>query len=100
MEPLNDKELNDLLRQWRAPQAPASLAGKVLPKRSWRSWLLTGSIRIPVPVALVAAMAALVWVLIVNRPATPADVTVSLSDFQPVPQLEPRIIRSAYEESR
>ena len=29
---MNDSELNDLLREWKAPDAPASLDRKVLPK--------------------------------------------------------------------
>ena len=58
MEPLNDDELRGLLRQWQAPDAPPSLDAKVLGARRqdrWWKWLLTGSIRIPVPVGILAA---------------------------------------------
>jgi hypothetical protein len=97
MEPLNEEELNQLLRQWQAPGAPPSLAGKVLPQRgSWLRWVVTGSIRVPAPVgiALLLALAVLLYFRTVNRPeAVQPARSVSLADFQPVKQLEPRIIR-------
>jgi hypothetical protein len=96
MEPLDEKELRPLLRLWKAPETPSGLRDKVLPPRpSWWRWLITGTIRIPVPVgvAVVAVLAAWIWF---SRP-TPAPVvqpsaSKSIADFQPVPQLEPRII--------
>ena len=51
MEPLNDDQLNQALRQWQAPGAPASL---VLPRRRWWQWLFTGSVRVPVPLTAAA----------------------------------------------
>ena len=102
MEPLNDKELSDLLRQWRAPQAPVSLQEKFFPlaeRMPWWRWLLQGSIRVPVP-ALVAAMVLLLLVfsgVTTQKPAPPAPRTVTLADFQPVKQMQIRIIRSANE---
>ena len=75
MDPLNEKELSSLLRRWKSPEAPSSLRGVVLPRRlSWWRWLMTGTIRIPVPLGVAA--------------------TNTLADFQPVRQLEPRIIES------
>jgi hypothetical protein len=59
--PINDDELKHALQQWRAPNAPASLERRVLPSEPWWRWLLTGSIRVPVP-ALIAAAAVLVAV--------------------------------------
>lgn len=102
MEPLNDRELNQLLQQWRAPAAPPGLAGRVLPRRaSWWQWLYSGTIRVPVPVglAILALLAALLFFRPkagVVRPATPQP-TVSLSDFQPVGQLQPRLIGRIHE---
>jgi hypothetical protein len=101
MEPLNDDELNKLLQQWKAPVAPASLARKVLPRReSWWRWMLSGTIRVPVPVGLALLAGLVLWIYTtvskrqpVERPAS----SVSLADFQPVKQLEPRIVRSGYE---
>jgi len=100
MEPLDDRELDKLLQQWQAPGAPPSLRAKVLPQPSqWWRWLATGTIRVPVPVgiAMLLAAAALLYfrtyLPTVERPtvAQPAR-SVSLADFQPVKQLEPRII--------
>ena len=101
MEPLNDRELNRLLEQWRAPAAPPSLARRVLPRHtSWWQWLYRGTIRVPAPVglALLALLAALLFVrppVRVARP--PTQPTVSLSDFQPVGQLQPRLIGRIHE---
>ena len=97
MEPLSETELNDLLRRWQAPQAPASLAARVLPPRPpWWRWILAGTVRVPVPVglALLVAVAALLLFRPQPRPTVTAPVKpVSLADFQPVKQLEPRVIR-------
>ena len=73
MEPLDDRELDTLLRQWQAPGAPPGLAEKVLLRpASWWNWFATGTIRIPVPVgiALLLAVAALVYF----RPTEPSPV--------------------------
>jgi hypothetical protein len=53
MEPLNDKELNQLLRKWEAPNAPASMrlsAGRS--RQSLWKWLWSGRIHVPVPVGV------------------------------------------------
>jgi hypothetical protein len=103
MEPLNDKELTDLLRQWRAPAAPATLAEKFFPGAAatprWR-WFLSGSIRIPVPVGLAAVViivASVVFGVSNRQHVTGPAGAATLADFQPVHQLQPRIIRSSYE---
>ncbi len=103
MEPLKDKELDEMLAKWRVPPAPESLERKVCaPVRpsAWWRWLATGSIRVPVPVGL--AIALLVGLLIVMAGARRVDSpagnrTAHLSDFHPVKQLQPKIIRSNYE---
>jgi hypothetical protein len=98
MEPLDEKELNELLRKWDAPAAPPGLKRRVLPapaQTSWWTWLWKGNFRVPVPVALAAALVIALWIFL-DRPATPARVadspTVSLADFKPVPQLEPVVV--------
>jgi hypothetical protein len=101
MEPLNDNELRDLLRQWEAPAAPVHLEHRIFgaPTTPWR-WLLTGSIRVPVPafVLLLLVFSALTYVLHRSRQITSAPVQeVRLSDFQPVAELKPRVIKRAYE---
>ncbi|MBZ5632895.1 MAG: hypothetical protein LAO55_07170 [Acidobacteriia bacterium] len=107
MEPLDDRQLEDdreldrMLQQWQAPGAPPSLSAKVLPPRdSWWRWMLTGSIRIPVPlgIALLVALAVFFYFRPLKHPeAVQSSKPVSLADFQPVKQLEPRIIRRTNE---
>ncbi len=103
MEPLNDNELHDLLHQWKAAAAPPHLERRIfgeLRKQPWYRWLLTGSIRLPVPVfvLLLLVLSTLSYVLPRARRAPPAVLReVRLSDFQPVAELKPRIIRRAYE---
>ena len=102
MEPLNEDELNRFLEQWRAPAAPASLADRVLPRGTrWWQWLYGGTIRVPVPVglAILALLAAFLFFRTPVRVGSPpaARPTVSLSDFQPVRQLEPRVIGRIHE---
>ncbi len=103
MEPLSDKELDDLLRDWRAPDAPQALEDRLFAesgKQAWWWWLVSGTIRVPAPVGLLAmfvfvALAVLAW----HKPETqPKNRAVTLSDFRPVKRLEPRIIRSNYED--
>src|SRR5262245_55829638 len=97
MEPLDDNELNQLLRAWEAPGAPTSLERRLFRGRSpWWAWLFTGSIRVPVPVGI----AALIAILLLFRyrktpmpmPPAPAARSVSLADFQPVEHLEPVVV--------
>jgi quercetin dioxygenase-like cupin family protein len=57
---MDDRELNRLLREWKAPDAPPHLRPRRAPG-SWLGWLVTGSIRVPVPVALVALFLAAFW---------------------------------------
>jgi len=95
---MDDKELSQLLRRWKAPETPSSLTRRVLPpKRSGWRWLLTGSIRIPVPLGVAALLVLALWLLIDRKPAPepiaqPAPDSITLADFQPVHQLEPRVL--------
>jgi quercetin dioxygenase-like cupin family protein len=70
---MDDRELNRLLREWRAPDAPPHLR----PRRAHRSrlhWLVTGTIHLPVPVALAALLLAAVWIVPMwPRPASPTN---------------------------
>jgi quercetin dioxygenase-like cupin family protein len=73
---MEDRELDRLLRQWKAPDAPPHLR----PPRARGSrlrWLITGSFRVPVPAALAAVLLAALWVASprtepVATPETPA----------------------------
>ena len=93
MDPLNDDELNRLLRTWNAPEAPLSLDRRVLAKDVplWRR-VFGASFRVPVPVAVAAAI--VIVLLLIYRPtATPPNASSptanSLAGFQPVIRLEP-----------
>lgn len=97
MEPLDDNELNQLLRQWKTPATPEKIGQRVSPRTgSWWRWLIAGTIRVPVPVVIVM-VAALVLMFYFRTSGAPrrqngSQHGVSLADFQPVRQLEPRVI--------
>lgn len=96
MEQLNDFELNKLLREWKAPDAPSTLRPPSSPRPLWK-WLLTGSIRIPVPLSAAVALILLALTVQALRPRTQPPAT----EFQPVRDVSPRLIRSAsYEDVR
>ncbi len=109
MQPLNDDELSKILARWPAPLTPASLEAplksaqeaKRLPAqgRRWWHWMLWGQIRVPVPLgALTLAALAVLAALAFRTPAVEApDGESGFSDFQVVEDLNPRIIRSSYE---
>jgi hypothetical protein len=102
MEPLNDDELNALLRRWDAPAAPDALEHRIFPepaKQPWYRWLLSGSIRLPVPVAVLLLLVfASAWAVVNSRRDNkPVAQELQFSDFEPVKELKPRVIRSKYE---
>jgi serine/threonine-protein kinase RIO1 len=98
MEPLNDDELNRLLTKWEAPSAPASLNRRVFAHepRGWRR-LWAASFRVPVPIAVAAAVLIALWLsyaprlqdspALVQPGVQPAETT--LAGFEPVAKLEP-----------
>ena len=96
MDPFDDRDLSLLLREWKAPDAPATLRERVIGARlPWWGWLFTGTIRVPVPVAVAIALLFAAWAytrLPATAPLTEAKPTVSLADFEPVRQLEPRVV--------
>jgi hypothetical protein len=102
MEPMDDRELNQLLRQWEAPGAPPHLRPPVRPTREpWWRWFVTGTVRVPVPVGLAAAAAlAAVWMYsaepsrepVVGTQPTISQPVVTLADFQPVDEVEVRVV--------
>jgi len=58
---MDDPEVNRLLREWTAPDAPPGLRPPLAP-RSPLPWFVAGTIRVPVPVVLVAVLLAAAWV--------------------------------------
>jgi hypothetical protein len=102
MEPLNDQELDELLKQWAAPPAPETLAKRMRHRQrgAWWRWLLSGSIRVPVPLALALGgvfALMLVFIIAARNPEEKFVRPPHSAVFQPVKRLEPRIIRSSYE---
>ena len=104
MDPFDDRDLSRLLREWKAPDAPPTLRQNLRigpsrppdgPSSPWWRWLFAGTIRVPVPVALVVALMLAAWAytrLPGTVPPTEPVPTVSLADFEPVRQLEPRVV--------
>lgn len=120
MEPLDDRELDELLPEWKAPPAPPRLRSAIFPDPApWWRRLWTLSIRVPAPVAcglaVLLALGAWRWVQpppervvirtervetpvvkivyrdrVVRAPAPDIDIHA----LQPVAELRARVIRS------
>jgi len=93
---LSDRELDDLLRKWESPAAPARLRAAVFPEtaRPWWQHLWHTSIRIPVPAGL--AFAAMCAMAIWRWPA-PAPRVVTKTERVEVPVIQERIVnRTVY----
>ena len=92
-EMLNDEELDQVLRSWRAPVAPP-----IVHRPRWWKWC-TGSIPVPVPVAVCLVVSIAAGFVVMSRPRVVyREVTVPMSSIsfqglQPVDELRPRIIR-------
>jgi K+-transporting ATPase A subunit len=104
MEPLSDRDLDKLLSEWQAPSAPETLTRRVGRARrgNWWKWLLTGSIRVPVPLTLVvaAAFVALFVVAFMRGTFTQESRQPDRAGLQPVKRIEIRVIRSNFENNR
>lgn len=103
MEPLNDHELQSLLRTWKAPGAPEHLQPRVA-RRKWYAALWTTSVRIPVPVLALILMAiiALQAFPLRERVRIPPEALreIRISDFEPVPEVKPMVVRRVQYETR
>ena len=96
MVPTDDPKLDELLKEWLLPGAPPSLDARVFARRErWWSFLLSGSIRLPMPVALAIAaiLLAMGVTLVRQRDVKQANSPVSLVEFQPVNDPHVRVIR-------
>ena len=123
---LQDRELDSMLPQWQAPEAPARLRQAVFGEpRPWWRRVWTTSIRVPLPLAGALAAVIVAAVLFWPRPA-PRTVTIvktvreqvpvvqervvtkvvyrdreaPLPVWQPVAELRPRVIRTREEEPK
>jgi hypothetical protein len=95
---LQDRELDGLLQQWRAPQAPARLRQAVfpMPSRPWWFRVWTASIRVPLPVACALLLALALGVSLWPRPL-PAPRTVIKAERVEVPVIQERVVtRTVY----
>lgn len=100
MEPLNDRDLDDLLAAWRAPSMPPEVDRRIMHQRrgAWMSWLLKGRIVLPVPVLALVTLGILVLAAVTVRvPRTNESPAARSQGLQPVKHLNIRIIRSGYE---
>jgi hypothetical protein len=101
MQPLDDDQLKQLLAQWKAPGAPASLEAHLSAARhrpAWR-WFLQGKIEVPVPVGALAIALLVTLGLFALRggPTPPPNPAAQASQFRLVDDLNPQIIRSSYD---
>ena len=101
METGNDPRLKRLLREWQVSDAPDALEKHVFGRaRPWWRILIGAQIRIPVPVAIAAAVTMIWLAVVVARDRPPASerssTTLSLRGFQPVNYINVRIERSSY----
>jgi hypothetical protein len=99
MEPLNDDELREAASTWKAPGAPAHLQARIFDaRRPWWQWLVTGAIRVPVPVCA-AVLLFLVWLAsgsgsseLAPRGSTDGQTEVTLADFEPAAEVRVRVV--------
>ena len=99
MEPLDDKELNQLLRRWEAPRAPAGMRVVTSPShrslgawhRSLGAWLWRGRIHVPVPVGAAIVFGALAFWIYSSRtvPAPVANPVGNAIVSPAAPQVSP-----------
>jgi hypothetical protein len=89
---LSDRELDALLAEWKAPQAPAHLRAALFPEAAKPWWLRAckASIRVPLPIA---ACLAVVLSLAAWRWSVPAPARVEIrTERVEVPVVEERVV--------
>ena len=102
MEPMDDRKLRDVLREWRVEDAPRSLDERILGARPpWWKALMGGSVRIPVPVlvgfaVLFLAMGAALLRLRAVPAAPSVSRAINLAEFRPVQDVQVRIMRGSH----
>jgi hypothetical protein len=99
---LQDRELDSMLQQWRAPRAPARLRQAVFPApaRPWWLRLWATPIRVPLPLACALLLALALGVSLLPRPV-PATRTVIKTERVEVPVIRERIVtRTVYRDRK
>src|SRR6516165_1378240 len=96
MEPLDDKELNQLLQKWEAPAAPSKMrVAATSPRQPLWKWLWSGRIQVPVPIGAAILFVAITFWMYSSRTvqapiATPAgNAVVTPIAPQAAPQVSP-----------
>ena len=101
MEPLNDDELQQLIPSWKAPGTPDGMHSRIFgTRRSRWAWLMTGAVRVPVPVCA-AIVLVLLWLVSARMTGDVSDVpggsserqtVVWLADFQTPAEVQVRVV--------
>jgi hypothetical protein len=100
---MDDEDLKDALREWHAPGVPADLEARIWAAKNASAkgprllWLLTGSVRIPVPALVLALIVVAALFYSARRPAPQAAKQTGLAGFQPVHALNLRVVGRDYE---
>jgi|SRR5579884_3379112 len=101
MEPMSDRELDDLLASWHAPSVPHGVEHRIAghQKANWGRRLLNGNIQVPVPAAAVIVICTIVLfaALLARVPGANELRSTRSEGLKPVKHLQVHIIRSKYE---
>jgi hypothetical protein len=94
MEPYDDPELLNLIREWQVPPPSGAFEKRVLrTPKTWSRFLLSGHISVPVPMAccLIVLIAAGAWLWVdLNRPLPPC--VVVRTERVEVPVVRDRVV--------
>jgi hypothetical protein len=94
-DPHDEDDLKPRLAEWRAPQAPARLDERIFEMHRRGRWktsgwrgLITGTVRVPIPVVAAACLLLVLATIAALRPArlSPTSVPAEVSAPAPVPQ--------------
>lgn len=91
--PLDDGELDRLLKTWTVPQAPsARMRAALFASRGkpWHQYFWKASVRIPVPVA--AAIVILIGLVLMYRPAPAPPITLVRTQRVELPVVTERVV--------
>jgi hypothetical protein len=125
VRPLNDDQLNSLLKQAKTnqPKPPSGFDARVMQMYDqrqssyspiWRCWV-SGTIRVPAPIAVLASVVLILIGMVVGdtlrktpnlqqravtKSAGQDPPVLNLDGLQPVAELRPRIVRKAHENTQ